>query len=86
MRFVTEGNEKVKAPAPNPLPRELLPLFSLTALVELHLEGGGTGAGKHGGVMAAVLIVVWRLHGPGSQHHWLLGLTPAFLLHLAGTR
>lgn len=34
--------------------------------------------------MAAVLIVVRRLHVPGPQHHWLLGLLPALLIHLQG--
>lgn len=62
-----------------------LPLLRLAALVKLHLKGGSTGAGKDGGLVAAILVVVRGLHLPGSQHHWLLGLMPALLIHLIAT-
>lgn len=62
-----------------------VPLLRLAALVKLHLKGGCTRAGKDGGLVAAVLIVVRGLHLPGSQHHWLLGLVPALLIHLIAT-
>lgn len=58
------------------------PLLCLTAFVKLHLKGGSARTGIDGGLVAAVLIVVRRLHGPGPQHHRLLGLVPAFLIHL----
>jgi len=61
------------------------PLLCLAAFVKLHLKGGGTGAGEDAGLMAAILVVVRRLPAPGPQHHWLLGLVPALLIHLTAT-
>ena len=58
------------------------PFLCLTAFVEFHLKGSGAGAGKDGSLVTAVLIVVRRLHVPGSQDYRLLWLLAAFLVHL----
>lgn len=59
-----------------------LPLLCLTAFIKLHLKRSCTRTGKDGGLMAAVLVIVRRLHVPGPEHHWLLRLVPIILINL----
>lgn len=60
------------------------PLLCFTALIKLHLKGGRTRTSVDSGLVTAVIIVVRGLRVPSSQHHWLLGLMPAILIHLRG--